>query len=296
MRFAATTLDLSTLAAPSAVEDIDYEALLADAIGRFTAQWAIERAKNPLLPAFDTINLESDPARKVIEACVYREMLARQRINEAVRSCMVATAIKTDLDNLAAFYGVVRQDGENDETLRSRIVLAPEGFATAGPVGAYQFHARSADPVAIKDVMPLNPSPGKVKVVVQARAGNGIPPASLLNAVRSALSKEDVIPHTDMVDVVPVIVREYTIDAGLTLYPGPDAAAVLAAANSAVRDYAADVSRIGQDVTVSGLHRALQQPGVQRVTLRSPAAGLVIAEDEASYCSAVSVTMDGRDE
>jgi len=295
-RFSATVIDFSTFPPPDALETLDYETLLAEAIAQFMAQWNAERAKRPALPAFETIDLESEPVRKVLETHAYLLLQTRQRVNDAVRSTMVATAAGADLENLALFYGVVRVEGEDDTSLRGRVILAPEGFSTAGPVGAYQFHAISADPTAIKDVSVLNPRPGQVQLVVQAREGNGQAPAPLLSKVLAAVNRDEVVPHTDMVSVVSVKVRTYAIDAGLILYPGPDANVVLAAARAAAMAYAKAVSRIGQDVTISGLYAALQQPGVQRVNLRSPLATMTISDSEASYCTAVAVTVDGRDE
>lgn len=295
-RFSASTIDLSTFPAPAALETVDVEALILQARDAFTAQWELERAKNPALPPIDTVDLESNPVRKVLEAFAYELMRVRQRVNEAVLSCMVATATGDDLANLGLFFGVTKVEGETEESFRKRIVLAPEGFSTAGPVGAYQFHAVSADPVGIKDVAVLNPRPGQILLVVQAAAGNGVPGPDLLARVLTAVNREEVIPHTDMVSVVPVKVRTYAIDAGLFLYPGPDASLVRANAIAAVTSYAASVSRIGQDVTLSGLYGALQQPGVQRVVLRSPAGGLSVTEREAAFCTGITVTVDGRDE
>ena len=59
-------------------------------------------------PAFDAW-LESDPAIKLMEAAAYRELLIRQRVNDAARSVMPAFAAGADLDHFAAFYGVERQ-------------------------------------------------------------------------------------------------------------------------------------------------------------------------------------------
>lgn len=295
-RYAATTLDLSTLPPPDAVQALDYETLLGSAISQFQTQWEAERAKNPALPAFDTIDLESEPVRKVLETYAYRELYMRQRVNDAVRACMVASAGRADLDNLALFYGVVRAAGESDTALRSRVVLAPEGFAAAGPIGAYQFFARSADPTAIKDVAVLVPAPGQVQIVVFAAAGNGVPGQDLLTKVLAAVNTDEVAPVTDMISVVPVKLRSYAVDAGLILVPGPDGNVVQAAALAAAQAYAASRTLIGQDVTLSGLYAALQQAGVQRVTLRSPAADVVVAPNEASLCAGINVTVDGRDD
>lgn len=62
---------------------------------------------------------ESDPAIKILEVAAWRELLLRQRINDAAQANLLAFARGNDLDHLAEFYGVLRKESENDESLRS---------------------------------------------------------------------------------------------------------------------------------------------------------------------------------
>jgi phage-related baseplate assembly protein len=55
-----------------------------------------------------TLALESEPVTKLLQESTYREILLRQRINEAAQAVMVAYAIGGDLDQLAANYNVKR--------------------------------------------------------------------------------------------------------------------------------------------------------------------------------------------
>jgi len=120
-------INLSDLPPPEVVEELDYEAIRQAMIDDF-------RSRDP---EFDAV-LESDPAIKVLEAAAYREMLVRQRVNDAARQNMVATATGADLDNLAALLGVERQEGEGDDRFRKRVVLSWERITTAGSVGSYR--------------------------------------------------------------------------------------------------------------------------------------------------------------
>ena len=52
--------------------------------------------------------LESEPIVKLLEENAYRELIFRQRINEAAKAVMVAYAIDGDLDQLGANNGVSR--------------------------------------------------------------------------------------------------------------------------------------------------------------------------------------------
>ncbi|MFN7596118.1 MAG: baseplate J/gp47 family protein [Cereibacter sp.] len=296
-----SAIDLSLLPVPDVVETLDYEVILA-------AMKADLAARAPDLAA--VLALESEPLVKLLEVAAYREVLIRARVNDAAQAVTLARATGTDLDNLAALFGVARlviNPGdplavppvaatlESDADLRRRAQLALEGFSTAGPEGAYVFHALSADGDVL-DVSATSPSPGDVLVTVLSRTGSGAAGAPLLAAVQAALNADDVRPLCDNVVVQSAAIVSYAITATLYFYPGPDSAVVMAAAQAAATAYAAAQHRIGRDVTISGLHAALHQPGVQRVVLTSPSAALTIGSAQASWCTAITLINGGVDE
>ena len=281
------SIDLTKLPAPAVVESLNFETILATIKADVIANYP---------DAASTLQLESEPITKLIEVFAYRELMLRARINDAARSVMLAYASSSDLDHLAALVGVSRLDGETDERLRYRTQLSLEGFSTAGPVLSYVFHALSASN-QVKDVYVHSPIPGDVRVVVLAAPSTenpgGVPAADLLTAVGSELNAEDIRPLCDTVSVLPAAVITYTVAATLTCVPGPDTAVVLAAAIAAIESYTADQFRLGYDITVSGIHAALHQPGVMRVDLTSPPASIVVASDQAARCVSVSVSIAG---
>jgi len=298
MAGAFTQVNLSQLQPPDVIEALDYEAILA-------AMLADLRARDPIFSAL----VESDPAYKILEVAAYREMLLRQRINDAAKSVMLALATGADLDQIAANYNVQRlvidagdpvavppvpPTYESDADFRNRILLSLEGYTTAGSVGAYQFHALSAD-ADVKDVSVANPPlvPGQVNVAILSRTGNGAASTPLVNTVQTALSAETVRPLCDSVVVQSAAIVNYAVTAVLTLYPGSGPEAVLAAAQAAVEKYTTDMHRTGRDITRSGLFAALHQPGVQNVSLTSPDADVVIAWNQAPWCTAINVTVGG---
>lgn len=291
-----TAVDLSQLAAPDVVETLDFETTLA-------AMVADLQSRDPAYTAL----VESDPAYKILEVAAYRETLIRQRVNDGAQAVMLAYAGGADLDQIAANYNVERlvldpgdPDAippvaptlESDTALRRRVQLSFEGFSTAGPIGAYVFHALGADPDVL-DVAVDSPAPGEVVVTILSRDGDGTASAGLLSAVDAVLSSDDVRPLTDDVTVQAATIVEYTVTASLTILTGPDGSVILAQAQAALAAYIAETQRLGRDVTRSGLFAALHQPGVQNVTLTAPAADVVIAADEASFCTATSVTLGG---
>lgn len=67
------------------------------------------------------------------------------------------------------------------------------------------------------------------------------------------------------------------------------------AARAALDAYLASVSRIGYDVTLSGLYAALHQAGVQRVQLDEPTADVVINSTNAARCTNITLTVGATD-
>lgn len=294
MAGAFTVIDISQLPAPEVVESLDFEAI-------FDSMLADLQQRDETFTAL----VESDPAYKILEVCAYRELLIRQRINEAAKAVMLAYATGADLDQLGANVGVQRlvitpadettvpptpAVMESDADFRARIQLSPEGYTTAGSEGSYVFHGLGASS-DVKDVQATSPDPGKVTVYVLSRTGDGTAPQTTIDAVTSTLNGETIRPMTDQVTVLSANIVEYTIEAVLTMFPGPDSSVVLQSAIDAVTTYAETQRRIGYDVPLSGLYRALHQPGVQNVTLISPAASLVIGDGHASFCTNINVTL-----
>jgi len=295
---AFTTIDLSRLPAPSVVEALDYEAILA-------TMRADLIASAPDLEA--ALALESDPLSKLLEVCAYRELLLRQRVNDAAKAVMLAFAVGSDLDQIGASFNVQRlviDAGdpsaippmlpvfEPDADFRARIQLALEGITTAGSEGGYVFHGLSAD-ADVRDIQAVSPNPGEVLVYVLSRTGDGAASAGLLATVTAALNAESVRPLTDHVTVQTATIVPFTIAADLTMYPGPDHEVVRHAAEGAVTAYVEGVRRIGYDVTLSGLYAALHQPGVQNVIITQPAASIVIGQGQAANCTSIAVTAAG---
>ncbi|MDA7086507.1 baseplate J/gp47 family protein [Pseudomonas sp. SA3-5] len=294
-----TAINLALIPAPQVIEVIDYEQVLAEMLADLAAR----------LPEFDTF-LESDPVMKLLEVAAYRETVLRQRINEAAKAVMLSYAMDTDLDQLGATFGVTRLEVtpadpdaspptaavfEKNSDFRYRIQLSLEGLSTAGPEGAYIFHALSADGLVL-DASAISPTPGEVLVTVLSRDGDGTASAELLAAVEASLSAEDVRPLTDFVQVQGATIVPYQVEAALYFYAGPDRTVIMATAQAAIEAYTESQHRLGLDVTLSGIYAALHQPGVQRVELTEPAATLVIDRQSASYCTAIALTDGGLDE
>jgi phage-related baseplate assembly protein len=293
-----TPIDLTGIPAPTVVETLTYEtilaAMLADLKSRDTAFTAL---------------VESDPAYKILEVAAYREFVLRQRINDAAKAVMLTYALGTDLENLGALFGVTRNlitpaDNnaippvaavyETDDSLRYRITLALDGLSTAGPEGAYIFHALKT--ATIKDVAVAGPpevSPGNVRVTILSSIGTGTASSGEISSVLSELTSDDVRPLTDVVSVQSAQIVSYSLNVMLYVYSGPDLSVVSAQALANVQAYVAATHKIGQDVRVSGVFAAAHVSGVEHCELVSVSGSitgdLLVTDTQAPYCTGVVI-------
>ncbi|EDZ4574226.1 baseplate assembly protein [Salmonella enterica] len=299
-------IDLSRLPPPQIVDVPDFETLLAERKAAFVAFYPVDEQD----AVRRTLALESEPVTKLLQESTYREILLRQRINEAARAVMVAYSIGNDLEQLAANCNVKRltvvpadNDAvppvaammEDDEALRQRIPAAFEGLSVAGPTGAYEFHARSADG-RVADASATSPAPAEVVLTVLSREGDGTAVKDLLDVVEKALNSESVRPVADRLMVRSAEIIPYRVEATIFLYPGPEAEPVMAAAKASLQKYIASQTRLGRDIRRSAIYAALHVEGVQRVELTSPLEDVVLDKTQAASCTEWSVTNGGTDE
>jgi phage-related baseplate assembly protein len=278
----ALYIDFARLPPPDVIETIEYESLVQTYKDQVLA-------KNSKLAA--ALNLEQSPTNIILEAEAYGEMLVRARVNAAARAVMLAFSKGADLDNLSAFFGVERAAGETDDSLRRRAQMAPEAFTTAGSEGAYIFQGLTADPVNVRDITAVKMNDkGGVRICVMASGSNPVPATDVILKVRDRLNSKGIKPLTDVISVVPVKVIRTKIVANISLYPGPDAALVMADIGTALSKVRANVSLIGRDLTRSAVISALNQEGVQSVDLISPAENVVIDTDQCTLIESAAIT------
>lgn len=296
-------IDLSLLAAPTVIESLDYESILAERKAYFVSLYPADEQANITA----TLSLESEPIVKLPQENAYRELLLRSRVNNAAIAVMLAFAKDSDLDQLGANVDVERLiitaaddtaippvDAvyENDDDYRYRIQLSFDAYTTAGSTESYIFHGRSADG-DVKDINPISLVPGVVTVYVLSRTGDGTASEELIAKVDAALNKEKIRPMTDQVTVQSAAILNYTVDAELVLFQGPDQTVVKAAALNALAEYTDAQRKIGYDITLDGIYKALRQTGVQKVNLTNPTSHISIGYGQAGYCTAMNITIAG---
>lgn len=167
-------------------------------------------------------------------------------------------------------------DLESDESLYKRMKASEDTYSTAGPMGGYEFFAKSVSS-AITDVRAISPSAGCVSVYPLMENGE-IPNAEILQAVNKALNADDVRPLTDKVTVLPPEVVEYEID--FTYYIPAESASSASTIEAAVVE-AVDKfifwqnEKLGRDINPSQLISLLMDTGVKRVEVRKPSFAVV---------------------
>lgn len=335
--------DLAALGDVPAQIPVDFEAIKSSRDAYLVA--ALER----MGVDYDVTNLETDPMVVAYsEGGGYQEMSFRQRVNEAIRALSLATAVRGDLDHIAATYaGISRLVYENeeedqppnsqwdddlgkwverDDIFRARVLLAFEAFSTAGPEGAYAFHALELDGVRdVADVAVYSEEDGaeysvgggalsedaytmglrnstfgrsdqdpvlapEILIVVLPAIPYGAADAPLLKRVFSACTAEDVRPIGDNVCVEAATVTSYDIEVKLHYAPGADVGSLVSEAERRLAAYAASRRRIGLTVQreVIGGRAAIDDNVTVEVVL--PAADVEPGPKGAGQVGTITVT------
>lgn len=284
-------LDITTLPAPAVIQEVDYEVILARQKAQFITEWNALRVTFPELPAYDTLSIESDPVGIVTQAESYREMLLLARINEAARARLLAFAVGSDLDQLAAFYDVVRQPGETDTRLKTRVILAIQGRSTGGPKERYKSIVMNADVrVASVEVYRVGRSP-LIYVAIYSTEPNGVASEGLLTIVRAALENDNVQLVNDDFVVASAVLTVVNIVANIWLLPDADEATVTRAA-TALRDAWAIEQQLGRDLIREWWVSKLMISGVHKITPIT--ADVVVPPSQAAAIGTITLNLQGR--
>jgi phage-related baseplate assembly protein len=296
----ATPIDLSLLPSPDVVETIEYETLLAERKAKLVSLYPADEQTDVAA----ALELESEPMNIHLQENAYREVVLRQRVNDAARAVMLAYATGKTLEHLAAYFDIERLtivqpdpanniEGvyENDTDLRKRVQLAPQSYSVAGPEGAYRSHALNADG-RVLDASATSPAPCEVVVAILSREGDGTASKELIDKVTAALQADDVRPLTDKVTVRGAEILRYVTRATLVFFAGPDRSLVLKESLKRTAQYVADMHRMGMEVTEDGLFAAMRAPGVQKVLLDSPVGGVAVTKLQAAFCTSIDL-IDG---
>lgn len=290
-RFSPIRID--RLPFPDVISRVDFEAILSEFKAKLPEFISDEQTRADVIAVLSA-PIEGDLIEALLQTFAYFYMTKLAEENDKAKAVMLPYAYGSTLDVLAYnLYGTSRLEGESDAALRERAMLSWEALSTAGPYGAYTFHAKSAHP-RVKDVAVLGPEsglvqPGEVKVVILSDAANGVPAPSVIDAVSAYLNDGERRPLTDKVIVAPAEILSYTIEATLEIGAGRDFTSIKSAASAKLAAYIKERHIIGGTVPLSGVMAALHVEGVERVVLARPLADVIAAVDQAPFCSGFSI-------
>ncbi|KAB8046217.1 baseplate assembly protein [Janthinobacterium rivuli] len=302
----STPIDLTQLPVPSVVEALDFEAILATRKSHLVS--LLPEAERAAVTAL--LELESEPATKLLEENAYQETILRNRVNDAGKAVMLAFALDGDLDQLGANVNVERLTitpanpnamppvaavMEDNDAYRLRIQEAPDGLSVAGPKASYEFHARSSDG-RVKDASATSPAPASVTVTVLANNDTGIADAALLAIVARALNAEEVRPLGDRLKVQAAQVIDYQIEATLFIGVGPEVPILLDAARANAVRVSQPRRPLGHSIYRSACSAAVHVEGVRKVVLTSPALDIELDATQAARCTAIKLNVVVLDE
>ena len=251
--------DLTQLPPPEVVENLDFETILqvhrADLLARYPEAAAV-------------IDLESEPLNKLLQAHAYRELLYRQRVNEAARAHLLAFATGADLDHKAAFYGLTRLAGESDERLRARVQLRIKSLAGNGTREAYELTAMTASQ-NVRDARATQPFPGRVHLLLWCH--DAAQAEATLATVLAAINADDGRPLGVPVTVALARARAINITAAIEREAGAPADLAQRLVVT-LADALAAYARLGRDVPRSWITARLHTAQVAAVRFPDPAA------------------------
>lgn len=282
--FAPTTIDLSRLAPPDAIEPLNFETLYAAFILRFQQVWTAARAVDPTLPPYDVAVLQTDPAAILGQPWAENRLLDRQRVNDAILSVLAPFAGGADLDAIAAGANVTRlvvtpaANGqpavlESDEALLRRYLLSFDRPA-AGSRDRYLYEAWTAWPL-MGDAAVLgfgvHGRRGDVHIVITAPGGR-VPTDPEYGFVFAALHDTRVKPEAVGLTILRAERVEYAVSLRITIPAGPDGALVAAEAEARVKAATDARTLIGGEIPPGLLSGAAYGPNVIAVEDLAPVA------------------------
>ncbi|OCC05115.1 hypothetical protein BA190_09370 [Labrys sp. WJW] len=280
----STVFDLSGYPPPTAIEEVDSEVIIA-------------RMRDRLLELFPdaagVIDLEDEPLRILIETFAGRETLVRERINYVVWANLLAGAQKSDLDHLAAFYGVVRLPGELDDAFKRRVILAIQGRSTGGTAPRYRSVALGASVRVADAVVYRDGDDPTVYIAVYAADNNGVADEPLLALVRAAVNDPAVRMVNDTIVVRSAVFSVVDIEADIWLLPEtPDS--VIQTLSDGLRAAWTSETGLGFDLVRAWISARLMKAGVQKVAVISPAADVVASPEQAISIRNIVLNNRGR--
>lgn len=290
------SVDFSQLSKPNIIEEIDFETLYSQRKENLIALYNTEDQSD----IRETLSRESEPLVKFLQENAYREVLLRNRINQAALSTLLAFAEKTDLDAVVANYGITRLlispatndlDAvyESDDALRYRASLVFDSLSVAGPTSAYEFHALTSDG-RVADAKASSPAPAEALVtILQTDTQTGEATQELISIVNQYLSDDIRRPVGDRLTVQSVEAIHFELVATVYTNNLPESDSLVQASKTAIQNYFNESRRIGRSIYLSKIYNLLHVSGVIHVAVSSPEADVEVLSTQVANCTNITI-------
>jgi phage-related baseplate assembly protein len=185
-------------------------------------------------------------------------------------------------------------DWEEDDPYAERIRQSNESYSTAGPEGAYEFFAKSANQ-SIVDVLVTSPSDGVVEIRPLLKDGV-IPSQDVLDQVYEKCNARTVRPLTDHVVVLAPEAVNYNLTA--TYYISSENQNLVndiqAKVDAVVQEYLIwQKSKLGRGIDPGEFVTRLKNAGAYRVIVETPTGYTPLQPHQVAQEQTVSVTFGG---
>jgi phage-related baseplate assembly protein len=161
-------------------------------------------------------------------------------------------------------------DLEDDDHYRARIWMAPESLSTAGPQGAYEYWAASANSDII-DVSVWSDPPNAGRVYIHPlMAGGRLPTQAELDQVYAICNADRIRPLTDQVFVQTPVVQTYTpnVQYWIRSADATFESEIIAKVEQAYADYIYwQKTKIGRDINPSKCDQMIVEAGAKRTNI-----------------------------
>jgi len=247
-----------------------------------------------------------------------------------IKNMVDRTPFVTAVQNITVSNG--GEDKESLEAYKERLRLLPESFSVAGPDGAYEFWARTANPGIIDarvwmselDIQSfaafLQPwgitdtvgfynalfnyfrtsgtGPGNVDVTVLMKDGE-LPSNEVLQQVAEILTGKTRRPLTDFVHVISPTPIEFNVNFKywIDTQRATEATSIIEAVNRAVEEYITwQKSALGLDILPDKLHKMVMDCGVKRIEITEPEFTVLKPNEVAQFGGNKTANFDGLED
>jgi phage-related baseplate assembly protein len=180
---------------------------------------------------------------------------------------------------------------ESDDHYRARIWMAVESFSVAGPYGAYEYWAASANPDIIDVSVWSDIAHAGQVYIYPLMSGGRLPTTAECQQVYNVCNDSYIRPLTDQVFVQAPAAVSYVIDCDyyIKTSDGQFAADIEAKVTQAYNDFITwQTGKIGRDINPSKLVEMLVDAGAKRTVIRLPVFTALTAQQIAVVDTATS--------